>query len=145
MDELAEQMKVALASTFAFYLKAHNFHWNVEGANFPQYHSFFGDIYADAWGAVDAIAEHLRTLKSYAPGSFARFKDLSVIEDELNIPPALSMCSKLETDNQKLITELTKAYVLADKAGKPGISNFFHDRIDIHEKHGWMLRSIIKA
>jgi starvation-inducible DNA-binding protein len=145
MDELAEQMKVALASTFAFYLKAHNFHWNVEGANFPQYHSFFGDIYADAWGAVDAIAEHLRTLKAYAPGSFVRFKDLSVVEDELNIPSALSMVSKLEADNQKLITVLTKAHVLADKAGKPGISNFFQDRIDIHEKHGWMLRSIIKA
>ena len=77
MDELIEQMKVTLASTFSFYLKAHNFHWNVEGANFPQFHSFFEGIYTDAWGAVDVIAEHLRTLDAYAPGSLSRFGELS--------------------------------------------------------------------
>ena len=59
MDELIEQMKVALASTFAFYLKAHNFHWNVEGPNFPQYHSFFETIYSDAWGAVEIGRAHV--------------------------------------------------------------------------------------
>ena len=145
MDELIEQMKVALASTFAFYLKAHNFHWNVEGPNFPQYHSFFETIYSDAWGAVDGIAEHLRTLKSYAPGSFARYSELSIVKDEVNVPMAASMMSKLLDDNDKLIEHLTKTQASAEKAKKMGLANYLQDRIDIHEKHGWMIRSILKG
>ena len=145
MDDLIEEMKVSLASTFAFYLKAHNFHWNVEGAGFPQYHSFFEGIYSDAWGAVDSIAEHLRTLQSYAPGSFARYTDLSIVKDELNIPPAMSMMTKLLADNQSIINQLTKTQSLAEQAKKMGLANFLQDRIDAHEKNGWMLRSIIKA
>ena len=145
MDELIEQMKVALASTFAFYLKAHNFHWNVEGPNFPQYHSFFETIYSDAWGAVDGIAEHLRTLKSYAPGSFARYTELSIIKDEVNVPMAASMMSKLLDDNDKLIEHLTKTQASAEKAKKMGLANYLQDRIDAHEKNGWMIRSILKG
>ena len=145
MDDLIEEMKISLASTFAFYLKAHNFHWNVEGQNFPQYHSFFEGIYSDAWGAVDGIAEHLRTLGSYAPGSFARYKDLTIVEDELNIPQAMSMMTKLLADNTAMIEQLTKTQSLAEKEKKMGLANYLQDRIDAHEKHGWMLRSIIKA
>ena len=145
MDELIEQMKVALASTFAFYLKAHNFHWNVEGPNFPQYHSFLETIYSDAWGAVDGIAEHLRTLKSYAPGSFARYSELSIVKDEVNVPMAASMMSKILEDNNKLIEHLTKTQTSAEKAKKMGLANYLQDRIDIHEKNGWMIRSILKG
>ena len=145
MDELIEQMKVALASTFAFYLKAHNFHWNVEGANFPQYHSFFEGIYTDAWGAVDGIAEHLRTLGAYAPGSFVRYSDLSVVKDETNIPPALSMVTKLHEDNMKVIEELKKAQALAVKNKCDGLQNYLQERIDIHFKHDWMLKATLKA
>jgi starvation-inducible DNA-binding protein len=144
MNDLVQQMKVALASTFAFYLKAHNFHWNVEGPNFPQYHGLFGDLYAEAWGAVDTIAEHIRTLDAYAPGSLSRFSELSVVRDQINIPDARAMLSELQNDNAKLITELDKAFKLAEAAGKSGIANFFQDRIDIHEKHGWMLRASSK-
>ena len=145
MDELIEQMKVSLASTFAFYLKAHGFHWNVEGANFPQYHEFLGDLWDETFGAVDAIAELLRTLNSYAPASFARYSELSLIKDELNIPSAMSMMTKLTTDNATIIDQLTKTQALAEKNKKMGLANFLQDRIDAHEKHGWMLRSIIKA
>ena len=145
MDELIEQMKVALASTFAFYLKAHNFHWNVEGANFPQYHSFFEGIYTDAFGAVDGIAEHLRTLGSYAPGSFARYNELSIVKDEVNIPTAISMVTKLLGDNESIIVQLTKTQALAEKNNKMGLANYLQDRIDIHEKNGWMLRSTSKV
>ena len=145
MDELIEQMKVSLASTFAFYLKAHGFHWNVEGANFPQYHEFLGDLWEETFGAVDPIAEHLRTLNSYAPASFARYSELSLIKDELNIPSAMSMMTKLSTDNSVIIDQLTKTQVLAEKNKKMGLANFLQDRIDAHEKHGWMLRSIIKV
>jgi len=145
MDELIEQMKVTLASTFAFYLKAHGFHWNVEGANFPQYHEFLGDLWEETFGAVDPLAEHLRTLNSFAPASFARYTDLSIVKDELNIPPAMSMMVKLKDDNQAIIEQLTKTQALAEQNKKMGLANFLQDRIAAHEKHGWMLRSITKA
>jgi starvation-inducible DNA-binding protein len=141
MDQLVQQMKVVLASSFAFYLKAHNFHWNIEGPNFPQYHSFLDGLYNEVWKAVDAIAEHIRALDAYAPGSLGRFSQLSVVDDQINIPNARAMFSELESDNQKVIAELTKAYVLAEKENKPGLSNFMQDRIDIHSKHGWMLKA----
>jgi starvation-inducible DNA-binding protein len=141
MDQLVQQMKVVLASSFAFYLKAHNFHWNIEGPNFPQYHSFLDGLYNEVWEAVDAIAEHIRALDAYAPGSLGRFSQLSVVDDQINIPNARAMFSELESDNQKVIAELTKAYVLAEKENKPGLSNFMQDRIDIHSKHGWMLKA----
>jgi len=145
MNDLIEQMKVTLASTFAFYLKTHGFHWNVEGANFPQYHEFLGNLYEEVFGAVDPIAEHLRTLESFAPASFARYTDLSIIKDELNIPPAMSMMVKLKDDNKLIIEQLLKTQTLAEKNKKMGLANFLQDRIDAHEKHGWMLRSITKA
>ena len=110
-----------------------------------QYHSFFETIYSDAWGAVDGIAEHLRTLKSYAPGSFARYSELSIVKDEVNVPMAASMMSKLLDDNDKLIEHLTKTQASAEKAKKMGLANYLQDRIDIHEKHGWMIRSILKG
>lgn len=142
---LADDMKVALADTFAFYLKSHNYHWNVEGPNFSEYHAFLNGLYDEVWLAVDAIAEHIRTLDTYVPGSFSRYKELSSIEDELKIPNASTMLSRLESDNKKVIASLTKAQKTAEEAGKIGIANFFQDRIDIHEKHGWMLRSFSKG
>jgi len=145
MNDLIEQMKVTLASTFAFYLKAHGFHWNVEGLNFPQYHEFLGNLYEEVFGSVDPIAEHLRTLESYAPASFARYTDLSIVKDELNIPSAMTMMVKLKDDNQMIIDQLSKTQKLAESNDKMGIANFLQDRMAAHEKHGWMLRSITKA
>lgn len=145
MEDFIEQMKVCQASVFAFYLKAHNFHWNVEGPNFAQYHEFFGDLYQDAWESVDAIAEHARTLDAYVPGSLGRFRELSVISDENAIPDAHAMFSKIGDDNKKVIDELKKAQSQAEKLGYVGIGNFLQDRIDIHEKHGWMIRATLKS
>ena len=145
MEDLIEQMKVSLASTFALYLKAHYFHWNVEGTNFPQYHEFFGGIYEEVFGAVDGIAEHLRTLNAYAPGSFARYTELSIVKDEVAIPTALSMMTRLLDDNTKIIEQLTKTQALAESNKKMGLANYLQDRIDAHEKHGWMLRSTLKV
>jgi starvation-inducible DNA-binding protein len=145
MDNLIQEMKITLASTFVFYLKTHGFHWNVEGANFPQYHEFLGGLWEEAFGAVDPIAEHLRTLDSYAPASLSRYTELSVIKEEINIPSAMGMMTKLTSDNATLIEQLTKTQSLAESNKKMGLANFLQDRIDAHEKHGWMLRSIIKA
>jgi len=144
MNELVNQMKVLLASTFSYYLKAHYFHWNVEGPDFPQYHKLFEKIYNDAWEAVDGIAEHIRVLDSYAPGSLGRYSQLSVVDDQINIPNAKSMIDELISNNNTLIAELTKAYKLAESSSKPGLSNFLQDRIDIHEKYGWMMRATSK-
>jgi starvation-inducible DNA-binding protein len=145
MEELIEKMKIVQATAFAFYLKTHNFHWNIEGPNFPQYHSFLDNLYNEVWESVDAIAEQTRTLEAYVPGSFSRFKDLSTIEDELNIPSAMAMMAKLVEDNQKVIDALREAEKAADAEGAVGIQNFLQDRIDIHFKHDWMLKSITKA
>jgi starvation-inducible DNA-binding protein len=86
MEQLVEALKKAQATSFAFYLKAHNYHWNVEGSNFAEYHEFLKGLYEEVFGAVDTIAELIRTLDAYAPGSFTRFQQLSVIEDELSVP-----------------------------------------------------------
>jgi starvation-inducible DNA-binding protein len=145
MDELEQALKKAQADSFAFYLKAHYFHWNIEGVNFPQYHSFLKSLYEEVFAAVDTIAEGIRTLDIYVPGSFTRFKELSLIQDETTIPSAISMITRLKDDNEKVLITLTKAYELAEEAKKYGISNLIQDRIQAHEKHGWMLRSIIKA
>ena len=145
MEELVESLKKTLASTFAFYLKAHNYHWNVEGHSFSEYHTFLGDLYAEVWGAVDLIAEHIRTLDAYAPGSFTRFQQLSSIEDEMSVPTGRMMMAKLLADNQRILSDLMAAHRAAEAMGKRGIVNFLEDRIDIHEKHGWMLRSFTKG
>lgn len=144
MDELIQQLKVSLSSTFAFYLKAHNFHWNVEGPNFPQYHRFLRKLYEEVFGSIDDFAENLRRLGAYAPGSFTRFSELSIIEDEVKIPTADVMMNKLLADNQQLISQIETTYELAEQAHEHGLSNFLAERLDAHKKHAWMLRSILK-
>ena len=144
MSELGDSLRVALADTFAMYLKTHNYHWNVEGSDFYEYHKFFNDLYDELWEAVDAIAEHLRTLDEYAPGSFGRFSELTNISDATTVPTGVMMAQNLLSDNEKVMNTLKNAYTQAEKANMVGLSNFLQDRIDIHAKHGWMLRSTIK-
>ena len=144
METLVEMMKKVLADTFAMYLKSHNYHWNVEGSNFPQYHEFFGNLYEELHGAVDPIAEHIRTLDAYAPGSFSRFMELTDIQDETSIPLGTDMARKLLSDNQIVLNTLNMAFNLANSLEQNGLANFLADRIDIHKKHAWMLRSISK-
>jgi starvation-inducible DNA-binding protein len=143
--EPADALKVALADTFAFYLKAHNFHWNVTGPHFSEYHSFLGGLWEEVFGAVDLIAESIRTLDSFAPGSMKRYLELTNIEEATNIPDGLVMISKLAADNERVLASLTAAYELCEKHKHFGISNMLQDRITAHQKWGWMLRSFIKA
>ena len=144
METLIEIMRKVLADTFAMYLKAHNYHWNVEGSNFPQYHEFFGNLYEELHGAIDPIAEEIRSLNAYAPGSFTRFMELTEIEDELSIPTGLEMAARLSSDNEKVLMTLNVAFKLAEQFDKQGLADFIAGRIDVHNKHGWMLRSITK-
>ena len=144
METLIQQLKVILATNFALYLKSHNYHWNIEGTNFPQYHSFLDGFYNQVWEQTDDIAEHLRKLDSYAPGSFTRFLELSDIQEEVNVPTALVMMNNLRTDNDRLIMHLRAGIVAADQANEPAVSNFLQDLLGKQQKSAWMLRSILK-
>jgi len=143
-EQLVDRMKVVLASSFAFMLKAWNYHWNVEGINFPQYHTFFGNLYEEVQDAIDPIAEHIRTLDAYAPGSLERFKQLSSVLDETTVPAPAIMALRLEQDNDKLIQDLTFASTEAERIKEVGLVDFLQGRIDIHKKHRWMLKAIQK-
>jgi len=144
MDKLIELMKKVLADTFAFRLKAQYYHWNVEGPDFKQYHDLFSDLYTSADADIDDIAEHIRALDAYAPGSFARYAELTSIQDETTIPIPLEMISRIAADNQKLHGSLMAAHSVADELGQRGVVNFLEELIDANEKTQWMLRSTIK-
>jgi starvation-inducible DNA-binding protein len=95
-------------------------------------------------GAVDPIAEQIRALDTYAPGSMTRFMELTDIEDELAVPAGVEMARRLMTDNERVLATLNIAFKLADTMDKQGLADFIAGRIDTHSKHGWMLRSITK-
>jgi len=144
-EQLIEKMKIYHASNFSFYLKAHFFHWNVEGPNFPQYHKFFQKLYEDVFGAVDNIAEHIRSLESYAPGSLVRFSSLSIIPDQIDPVPAPEMFTLLMADNVKMMWMIADLDKMANDAGEAGLSNFLQARHEIHRKHQWMMRATSKV
>lgn len=144
MEQLIQQMKVILGTNFALYFKGHGFHWNVEGPNFQQYHDFFNDFYTSLWGNTDLIAEKIRMLDAYAPGSLIRMLELADIEESVVIPSPVSMMAELKRDNDRLIVHLRAGIVAAEQAGEPAIGNFLQDLLDQHQKHAWMLRSFIK-
>jgi starvation-inducible DNA-binding protein len=138
---LVEDMKVLLGSSFALYLKAHQFHWNITGPNFAQYHEFLGDLYEEIFESIDTTAEEIRKLDAFAPGSLSRYMELSLVKDELNIPEALRMLSILAADNDIVLQVLYKAHASAEAERKFGTVSYLEDRITTHEKHAWMLKS----
>lgn len=141
MEELHNALKIVLADTFTMYFKTHSYHWNVIGPNFPEYHEFFGDLYSEIHGAVDNIAEQIRAVNSFAPASLDRLKELTRIQEADTIPTSDRMFQVLINDNNIVLDSLKQAYDLADKNGELGLANFLQDRMDIHKKHGWMLRA----
>lgn len=143
-EELIEDLKKLFASNYAFYLKAQYYHWNVEGPDFPQYHEFFGNIYEEVGTSIDKMAEHIRALDAYTPGSFKRFIELSDIEGDDTIISGLEMASRLLTDNDKLTPMFISAMKKAEEVDRFGTANFLQDRIEAHRLHAWMLRSVTK-
>ena len=145
MEQLIEQLKVILGTNFGLYFKAHSFHWNVEGPNFNDYHAFLGLLYNAVWLNTDLIAEKLRMLGVYAPPSIARMlENCDISTDAISIPDARMMFTELIIDNDRLITHLRAGIVAAEDANEPAIGNFLQDLLDQHQKHAWMIRSIIK-
>ena len=147
MDKTAliEQMKVVLASAFSLYLKAHNYHWNVTGPNFIQYHEFLGDIYNQVHDSIDVYAEHIRALGAFAPGSLSRFSELSKIDDEVAVPNARYIFARLATDNETFLNELRMTADIAEASAERGVLNFLEGQIEAHEKLQWMLKSFEDA
>jgi starvation-inducible DNA-binding protein len=145
MNMLAENLKVLLASTNVLAIKAQNFHWNVEGSDFPQYHKFLDEYYSDVYGSVDRIAEYIRALDAYTPGSLSRYGELSIIQDQTKIPRARLMIEELYVDNQKMIEIVKQVFSNANDVNEQGIANFMAERQDAFGKFGWQLRSILKT
>ena len=144
MEELIKTIKVAFASEYSYFVKAQFFHWNVEGSNFPQYHELFGNIYEEVYGNIDAFAENLRKLGTYAPGSFERLSMLSRIEDETQIIPAEQMLADLLADSERMCEMFKVVFMLSEQAREHGLSDFIAGRQDAHRKHAWMLKSTLK-
>ena len=143
---LSDTLKTILATAYALSIKAQNFHWNVEGQDFPQYHDFFGNFYEEVYNnTIDRTAELIRQLDSYTPGSILRYAELSQIQDQTKIPRAMLMMEELYQDNAINLDMYKQAFHVAEEADEQGIANFIAERIDAHGKHQWMLRSILKT
>jgi starvation-inducible DNA-binding protein len=144
MEELVKAARVAFASEYSFFIKAQNFHWNVEGPDFLQYHDLFGKIYSEVYDSLDTFAEQIRGLGGYAPGSFQKFSMLSQIEDENNILDKTAMTAELLEDSLKIVKILKITFQRSEEFSEYGFSDFVAGRIDAHRKHQWMLRSSLK-
>lgn len=144
MDKLISLMKVALGTAFTLYVKAHAAHWNVEGTNFVSLHQLFGEIYEDTWQSLDDIAEQIRQLDAYAPGSLERFVELSRINSINEVLPSSDMLVMLMKDTEILMATLTETLHAAETEDRQGLVNFLAERIEMHSKWRWQLRATAK-
>ena len=145
MDKFVNQLKIAFASQYSFAIKAHNFHWNVEGSDFYQLHNLFEDIYTEVYGAIDAFAENIRKIKAYTPASLERFSALTAISDEVEVLDPSAMVAELLHDAEKMQEIMKVLFQEAEARGEHGLSNFLADRQDAFAKHAWFLRATAKA
>ena len=141
---LADNLKTLLATSVSLYVKAANFHWNIEGPNFPQYHEFLGDFYGEIYATIDTIAEYIRALDQYAPASLSRFAELTLIPDQTQQLSWDQMFTELLKDSNTTLDFLNKSFKVATIEDQQGIANFLAERIDAMQKHNWMMRSILK-
>jgi starvation-inducible DNA-binding protein len=134
-----------LADTYTLYLTTHNFHWNVTGPMFNTLHAMFMAQYTELWNAVDPIAERIRSLGHVAPGSYAQFGALSSMADAPAKPPkALEMVRILVAGHEAVARTARSVFALADKADDQPTADLLTQRLDIHEKTAWMLRSLLE-
>jgi starvation-inducible DNA-binding protein len=145
MDELNTALKIVLANTYAMYFKAHGHHWNVEGKDFSQMHDFFSGIYEELFAAIDTVAEQIRALDEYAPYNMTELASITTIK-ESNIygVDVSGMLADLNDANASVIEALNSAHKLADAENNRGLLNLIEERLDVHAKHGWMIRASSK-
>lgn len=145
MDELKTALKIVLANTYAMYFKAHGHHWNVEGKDFSQMHNFFSGIYEELFAAVDTIAEEIRALDEYAPYNMSELSSMTTVK-ESNIYglDVSGMLADLSDANGSVIEALNSVHKLAEAENNRGLVNLIEERLDVHAKHGWMIRASSK-
>ncbi len=143
--ELAKGLSHLLADTYTLYLKTHNYHWNVTGPMFQTLHLMFEGQYNELALAVDLIAERIRALGVHAPGTYGQYVKLSSIKEEETIPAAQDMIRNLVQAQEAVIRTARSIYPLAEKATDETTADLLTQRLQVHEKTAWMLRSLIEG
>lgn len=133
-----------LADTYTLYLKTHNFHWNVTGPMFQTLHLMFETQYTELAAAVDVIAERIRALGSFAPGTYGDFARLSTIKEPDGVPNAQEMIRQLMQDQEAIIRTARSMFKAVDQASDEPTADLLTQRMQIHEKTAWMLRSLLE-
>lgn len=139
---VAKQLKVLLADSYSLYLQTHNFHWNVEGPHFIELHTLFETHYSELAVAVDDIAERIRALGVYAPGTYSEFAKLSNITEVCELPKAKKMVEILTQGHEQIIKTCRSALKVAQEADDESSASLISDRMVVHEKTAWMLRAL---
>jgi starvation-inducible DNA-binding protein len=143
-EKIADGLSRVLADTYTLYLKTHNFHWNVEGPMFNTLHLMFMEQYTELWNALDLIAERIRALGLPAPATYREFSRLTSIEETEGVPEALDMVRLLVSGHEAVARTVRGAFPAAEKARDESTCDLFTQRLNIHEKTAWMLRSLLK-
>jgi starvation-inducible DNA-binding protein len=141
---IASELSKLLADSYTLYLMTHNFHWNVTGTLFNTLHLMFMTQYTEAWTALDSIAERIRALGHYAPGSYREYAKLSSIVEPNGVPEALEMVRLLVKGNESVAKTARAAFEKADKVNDQPTADLLTQRLNIHEKNAWMLRSLLQ-
>jgi starvation-inducible DNA-binding protein len=141
---IAEGLAKLLADTYTLYLKSHNFHWNVTGPMFPTLHALFEQHYSELAQAVDTIAERMRALGHAAPGSYAEFARLSSIAEEILVPGPETMIRQLLGGHEAVVRTARDVFPAAEAAADHATMDLLTQRLQVHEKAAWMLRSMLQ-
>jgi len=141
--EIAQGLSKLLADTYTLYLKTHNFHWNVTGPMFRTLHLMFEEQYNELALAVDLIAERIRALGFPAPGTYKEFATLSSIDEEDGVPSAEEMIRKLVEGQESVVRTARSLFATVDQANDEPTADLLTQRMQVHEKNAWMLRSLL--
>ena len=141
---IAEGLSRLLAATYTLYLKTHNFHWNVTGPMFNTLHTMFMTQYTELWTALDEIAERIRALGYPAPGSFSQFAQLASIKEEAGVPKANDMIRQLVEGHEAAARTIRSVFPLAEQGSDEPTADLLTQRLQIHDKTAWMLRSMLE-
>jgi starvation-inducible DNA-binding protein len=133
-----------LADTYVVYLKTHSFHWNVEGPMFQTLHQMFMVQYTETWNAIDLIAERIRSLGEYAPGTYREYSKLASIKETEGVPKADEMVQLLIDGQEAIVRTARGVLPIADEANDQPTLDLLTQRMQVHEKNAWMLRSLLK-
>ena len=141
---IATELSKMLADSYTLYLTTHNFHWNVTGPLFSTLHQMFMTQYTEEWQAPDSIAERIRALGHYAPGTYSEYARLASIKEPTSVPDAEEMIRILVKNNEAVAKTARTALKKADAADDQPTVDLLTARLDVHEKNAWMLRSLLQ-